>query len=771
MVNHLGHVRAAVRAVRILSPVRFSWVRRRSPLLLERVQRELAPKTARSYLVLMLQSEMYRNFYCTGGVMLARATGSVPAIASIERIEFLAALSQANRGHGHWEPGWALRDHYEGGLVAQRADLRLYLQNGEWRPPTSMADTQFISIRLPKEMLNISPNFLVVLGDNPPIGGTPLVRLYWNVTPFAAIEFIRMVTPALNDMGIAFRLKVLSEPQLFDRCDALVLYIQKTDISRARPVLSDAYAHISAELRPRTPIFTKPLAAGVGLAENPENGESFGWHRCGLLAEGIVRAHESAKRQVDDRVQSVIEVFGERGIKISAPFLNSDRADDYEIDLGGPAAFCAAPSKPDVATFQSDTALRTAVNIGLSLCKTAIWNERYCNWMAPIPEEPDEGGIRRSPGPTYRNLEADIYLGTGGIGLFLGELAAVIDNDVVRQTALGAVRHALALAHKLPISQYFGLLGGVFGIALVGVRIGILLKADDLVQESCRLVREAIRAYPDTAAFNLTSGAAGVILALLSLARSATDVSLIEAAKRLGNLLIDNAVVDDYGISWNSPDKRTKALLGLSHGTAGVGLGLLELFSATREDKYRLAAERAFSYERRWFSEDAGNWPDFRRRHSNRDVRPSQSFATHWCHGAPGIAISRVRAYQILKDPRYRTEALTALATTKESLEFALRENTGNYSLCHGLAGNCEILVGLTEALGESTSGPVALAQKVAAAGQERFELKGIPWPCGGGRRELPGLFLGTAGIGLHYLRLARAAIPSPLFLFLDTRQ
>ena len=59
---------------------------------------------------------------------------------------------------------------------------------------------------------------------------------------------------------------------------------------------------ISAELRNHVPMLTRRLAAGSAVAEDPGGGESFGTHRCALLAEGILRAHESGAKSSGDRL-------------------------------------------------------------------------------------------------------------------------------------------------------------------------------------------------------------------------------------------------------------------------------------------------------------------------------------------------------------------------------------------------------------------------------------------------------------------------------------
>ena len=100
-------------------------------------------------------------------------------------------------------------------------------------------------------------------------------------------------------------------------------------------------------------------------------------------------------------------------------------------------------------------------------------------------------------------------------------------------------------------------------------------------------------------------------------------------------------------------------------------------------------------------------------------------------------------------------EARAALATVSGTLASA-----GNFCLCHGIAGNADLLLYASQALGEDRW--LAGAQDAGQQGAARYERRFIPWPCGTKTgNEVPGLMLGLAGIGYFYLRLADpASIP-----------
>jgi lantibiotic biosynthesis protein len=110
-----------------------------------------------------------------------------------------------------------------------------------------------------------------------------------------------------------------------------------------------------------------------------------------------------------------------------------------------------------------------------------------------------------------------------------------------------------------------------------------------------------------------------------------------------------------------------------------------------------------------------------------------------------------------------KQEAEVALETTFVHTEAALRAGAGSYSLCHGLAGNAEILEKGYRILGSSGAKWRDLAMEVASSGIERFGRPGHAWPCGTQEGETPSLMLGLAGAGMFYLRLHEPTIDSAL--------
>jgi lantibiotic biosynthesis protein len=396
-----------------------------------------------------------------------------------------------------------------------------------------------------------------------------------------------------------------------------------------------------------------------------------------------------------------------------------------------------------------------AGRLGHEIAESAIWSDGRCNWVGALPR--DEAVM-----PGRAELEAlgpDLYGGTSGVALFLAEAGVRLDDDRLRATALGAIRLALDQADRVDPQVRDGLYGGSIGIVFAAARVAALLGTRDVHTRARRVLVAWRRDGMRSASSDLMSGCSGAVLGLVALSRMMAEPWLIDAAVGLGDELIARADVSGPGLSWADPEQPSMHnLCGYLHGAAGIGHGLAELFGVTGEARFRDASERAFDYERSWLDTRMGTWPDLRgvARRAGRDVPvpPSDS----WCNGSLGIALSRLRAAELVASEPLLREADMALAACNRYVGNLLVSAPEDFSLCHGAAGAADVLL-------HATNGSGDLAAKLGRWGIELYARPTARFPCGVPQGATPGLLLGFAGIGMFYLRLADPGVQSPLLV------
>lgn len=401
--------------------------------------------------------------------------------------------------------------------------------------------------------------------------------------------------------------------------------------------------------------------------------------------------------------------------------------------------------------------LEIADRIGNALCRDAFWDNDRCIWL---------GWGQKSQGnkvvPAFSACDADLYGGTSGIALFLTMLYQFTKDKQQLRAIEGAVNQALSNYKNMSDRLHHGFYSGVNGIAFSLIRIGEILQREELIKRGISIMQSLKYVPLDDKNIDVISGSAGAIPALLTIAKKYQQGDFLELAIAHGRHLIKLAEHGEIGCSWQTLGISGHAnLTGYSHGTAGIATAFLELYEVTKDAEFLEVAISAFRYENNWFQKDELNWSDLR-----QDFYGNAKCSIAWCHGAPGIGLSRLRCRQLLPtnmDIHFDLEA--ALQSTQFALTQPWLPGKLNYSLCHGVAGNTELI--LKAALELNRPELMSVAEKVGQDGHMYYIKQGLPWPCGNrGIGHSPGLMLGTAGIGYFYLRLYDAlCVPSILLI------
>lgn len=242
-------------------------------------------------------------------------------------LPFYQQLEASNHGGGYFDPAWqVLRQKADGGRVLQKAGLTIHLQPEDCAHVLSELQDA-VALRLPAG--RIEAEFYIAVGN----GGwvtEPALDLYFNVTPAGAIQLMDCFTEQLNHLAIPFSFKVLADPDAYNRLDAAVLQIAQHQYGMVYPVLQAIYPSVRSQLQPAVPLFTKPLAAGLGLAEEPESEPAeFGLNRLQWVAEALLSAWRAGDESPANRLRAIQHQFAQHGIDWQRPYLNPQRQDLY----------------------------------------------------------------------------------------------------------------------------------------------------------------------------------------------------------------------------------------------------------------------------------------------------------------------------------------------------------------------------------------------------------------------------------------------------------
>jgi hypothetical protein len=143
----------------------------------------------------------------------------------------------------------------------------------------------------------------------PPRDRPRSVRLMLTPRPERLADFVAIVTGRLLAEPVAWSLSCSTDPRRLTRSGGAVL-----DLPGLHAVPEGLLAELAPLLRQVTPALCLPIAPGVGAAGHPDNGMTFGEHRCHLVA--LALRHPSSGR---DPLRAIAAVFSAHGIDPAAP--------------------------------------------------------------------------------------------------------------------------------------------------------------------------------------------------------------------------------------------------------------------------------------------------------------------------------------------------------------------------------------------------------------------------------------------------------------------
>ena len=256
--------------------------------------------------------------------------------ASSQSSSLLADLRSANAARARWQKGWQIRTvHDSGWITADRDSLERTFAPGEYvtkeGPGMPLRVGGGAEVYFAVESLHMQPGFYFAFGETvvDESDNSSLLRFYWHLEPGGAPPLLHSVSTLLNRFQVPYRFKCLTNTAAYVRADCAVVFIPRRWYQMAARLLGETRRSIANHLLSDVPLFAKPLADGLGFAEDPGGGQSFGMHRCAALARAICGAAAA-----NQRVLSAAEVetrLSAQGVSPSFPHLNPGSVDTYEF--------------------------------------------------------------------------------------------------------------------------------------------------------------------------------------------------------------------------------------------------------------------------------------------------------------------------------------------------------------------------------------------------------------------------------------------------------
>lgn len=338
----------------ISHPAYRTWGRDDSTI--ERMER-LTPQTRFNHLRKHLQSYLYGIYYNQSlrkKIKLESNTADSRVVHQDEltigtiQAELFQSLHASNISTGYWDPGWIIEKHESDGAIAViKNEFRLHVSpERHLESDVAPALGTQVAIRMPKNCFQ-SGFYVAVSSLGLPEPGAmteeqTLVRIYFNLPVQIAPQIMRFLTSCLNEANVCFSYKSPCHSDNYCRSDAGVLYFLKRDYNRVYPILEQIHTTFGDQLGTEVPLFSKYMASGIGLAEDPWRKfdppyESFGLNRCAIIAITLLKLPNPDSMTPALKKEAILSAIREFSIDPSSPYLNPGSSDIFGTLVSEPA--------------------------------------------------------------------------------------------------------------------------------------------------------------------------------------------------------------------------------------------------------------------------------------------------------------------------------------------------------------------------------------------------------------------------------------------------
>ncbi|WP_339304424.1 lanthionine synthetase LanC family protein [Paenibacillus sp. FSL R5-0519] len=279
---------------------------------------------------------------------------------------------------------------------------------------------------------------------------------------------------------------------------------------------------------------------------------------------------------------------------------------------------------------------------------------------------------------------ANFNFGWTGMIFGFNQLGQITENRQYHQYAYEVLEWILTNHPYVPDETPVALYFGYGAVPWAMAETAEQINDPSLLQRAEDLALEIT--LHDPVQTNISHGAAGLGLMLLEIYRIGGRPELLTRAEELGVYILEQEEQTDESLSlWKVKDKSDQKghhSLGFSHGIAGIGYYLLALAKRTGKEAYYSAVKRIVHTLDRT-SHGGQNGVSL----WPASPEKPDTLWVHWCNGSAGIGRFLMAAADILQDPLCTRLGLQAADAVAQATVFA------SFGQCHGIAGNGDFLL------------------------------------------------------------------------------
>ncbi|WP_212005924.1 lanthionine synthetase LanC family protein [Chitinophaga sp. HK235] len=360
--------------------------------------------------------------------------------------------------------------------------------------------------------------------------------------------------------------------------------------------------------------------------------------------------------------------------------------------------------------------------------------------------------------PEAVTQRTDLFNGSAGVLLFYLKLYEHYQDPAYLQTCISAADTLLYHPGILQ-QQYYTLYTGATGLLYLCIKMYETTGRQHYLDRALLLVahfREGI--LQGVVQDDFLSGHAGNIFVLTYLHAHTQQEELLPIIKALADTMVLHARIAPQGLKWGHVKMSYDCLTGFSHGASGIAYGLLQAATYFQDEGLYYLATQALDYEMQYYDPETRNWLDLRLTSTHlrqEDIlswqlsrfREYASDTNTWAHGAAGVGMARLYAWQLFQRPDWLQQVLDALQRALEDAQLLKR---GDFTLCSGYGG---IVFFLLQAAVVLEQPDLRLtAQQIALQAVHYYLLHGTYNSYVPTKPLDPGLFSGLAGVGYMLL-------------------